>query len=408
MAYFNVVSLFTTNVDSDWLFPGSLGASFDIVEAASDHFSIKYTSGPAAGLTVKFISDGSTLTYNGNAPSSGSFNEIHLVGGGLLPNTIAKWTGLASTQLTSFGEPTLAETLLGNTDNLLGDGGKDVLRGYEGPNLYIGKGGNDTFVLDAGNSDSVIHGSDSDGSGGGTEIDTIKLLAANSLRFNDITNIDRVVFAGNTDTTLSLRGANLGGISATLEVTGDGHDNQISILASSSSTALSVNLSGFSFKDWTLGQDKVLIDGSTDIDSLTGSNVSDEIVAGGNNDYVRGGRGQDFISGGDGDDVFDFNKAVESKRGAVNRDVIADFEHGSDHIDLADLDGKSRHGLQHFKFIGTQHFHHKQGELHYTAVDADTVILSGDRSGDGKADFQVEVNGVGSLTIDDFFFTPQT
>ena len=49
MAYFNVVSLFTTDVDSDWLFPGALGASFDIVEGTADHFSIKYTSGPANG-----------------------------------------------------------------------------------------------------------------------------------------------------------------------------------------------------------------------------------------------------------------------------------------------------------------------------------------------------------------------
>jgi len=304
--------------------------------------------------------------------------------------------------------PSLAETLLGDSDNLLGDGGKDILRGYGGPNLYIGKGGNDTFVLDVGSSDSIIHGSGSDGSGGGTEIDTIKLLATNSLRFNDITNIDRIVFAGNTDTTLSLRGANLGGISATLEVTGDSHDNQISILATNSSTALSVNLSAFGFKDWTLGHDKVLINGSTDIDSLTGSKVSDEIFAGGDNDYVRGGRGKDLISGGDGFDTFDFNSVLESKRGAANRDVIIDFQDGQDHIDLSGIDARSKQGFQHFKFIGDNHFHHKQGELHYRAIDADTVILEGDRNGDGKADFQVEVNGVGSLTIDDLFLNVVT
>ncbi len=107
------------------------------------------------------------------------------------------------------------------------------------------------------------------------------------------------------------------------------------------------------------------IEGSDTNDTIVGSRVGDTILANDGDDFLRGGLGKDFLTGGDGEDRFDFNRIAESSKGGAHRDVIMDFEHGPDHIDLIDLDGSSKKGFQHFKFIGEQNFHHKRGELHY-------------------------------------------
>jgi 6-phosphogluconolactonase (cycloisomerase 2 family) len=118
-------------------------------------------------------------------------------------------------------------------------------------------------------------------------------------------------------------------------------------------------------------------------------------------DTIIGGLGKDTMSGGTGGDFFDFNLKTESVKGA-NRDVILDFSHGQgDRIDLAGIDAKSGGGNQAFKFIGKQGFHHQKGELHFVKK-VGFVIVEGDVNGDGRADFQIEVEGVASLAKGDF------
>ena len=58
-------------------------------------------------------------------------------------------------------------------------------------------------------------------------------------------------------------------------------------------------------------------------------------------------------------------------------------------------------GNQAFAFIGTQGFHHQAGELHYLKSGANTII-EGDVNGDGKADFQIGLTGLKTLTSTDF------
>jgi len=58
-------------------------------------------------------------------------------------------------------------------------------------------------------------------------------------------------------------------------------------------------------------------------------------------------------------------------------------------------------GNQAFKFIGKQDFHHHKGELHYFKQGSH-ITVEGDTNGDGHADFQIQVNGVGKLGAGDF------
>ena len=141
---------------------------------------------------------------------------------------------------------------------------------------------------------------------------------------------------------------------------------------------------------------------------FVGGALKDVFDGAGGNDRLTGGLGRDTLTGGAGSDTFDFNAIAESGKKASTRDVITDFKHKTDHIDLKDIDANSKKpGDQAFKFIGTADFHHVKGELHYVKIDNpgtkhDMTIVSGDTNGDGRADFQIELSHLVTLTKVDF------
>ncbi|WP_298374647.1 M10 family metallopeptidase C-terminal domain-containing protein [Azospirillum sp.] len=65
-------------------------------------------------------------------------------------------------------------------------------------------------------------------------------------------------------------------------------------------------------------------------DSLFGGAGMDTLIGGNGNDTLRGGEGKDQLTGGAGADVFLYNNYKE-----INDDVITDFQHGVDKIDLS-------------------------------------------------------------------------
>jgi len=78
-----------------------------------------------------------------------------------------------------------------------------------------------------------------------------------------------------------------------------------------------------------------------------------------------------------------------------------------DIIDLSTIDAKKGGGNNAFKFIGAAKFHGKAGELRYTKLNAagtlnDKTIVQGDVNSDGKADFEIELTGLHTLTKFDF------
>jgi Ca2+-binding RTX toxin-like protein len=135
-------------------------------------------------------------------------------------------------------------------------------------------------------------------------------------------------------------------------------------------------------------------------DKINGFGGNDTLAGLGGNDVIAGGGGRDIQFGGLGADRFDFNVASESKKGS-QRDKLQDFQRGLDDIDLRGIDAKGGvSGNNAFKFIGKQDFHAVRGELRYEDKGS-TVIVQGDRNGDGKADFEIFVN-VGALAKGDF------
>nr|WP_298099447.1 hypothetical protein [uncultured Shinella sp.] len=136
-------------------------------------------------------------------------------------------------------------------------------------------------------------------------------------------------------------------------------------------------------------------------DKLYGNAGNDTLVGGTGNDMLQGGAGADKLYGGTGADTFLFKLASEST--ATVRDTVFDFNRvQGDKIDLKAIDANTKASNdQAFKFIGTDVFHKKAGELRSVKSDGDT-FLHADTNGDGKADFSVKFDALISFTKADF------
>ena len=134
------------------------------------------------------------------------------------------------------------------------------------------------------------------------------------------------------------------------------------------------------------------------IDGLDGN---DKLIGGKTSDTLNGGGGKDASSGGKGNDTFVFTDASDSVASTKNRDVIADFGLGKDKIDISAIDAVEGGGDDRFDFIGAAKFSGSQGELRFAASSKFTLVEA-DIDGDGKADFQIQLDGHHSLATGDF------
>ncbi|MCH5373533.1 MAG: M10 family metallopeptidase C-terminal domain-containing protein [Planctomycetes bacterium] len=141
------------------------------------------------------------------------------------------------------------------------------------------------------------------------------------------------------------------------------------------------------------GADK-LIGGGSD-DRLFGNQDDDLLRGGAGDDLLAGGLGKDWMSGGAGADVFRFHAVETSERGA-RADRIADFESGTDLIDLSRI-------AFDIAFIGKEAFAGSgQAELRYAVGDNGTARVLLDADGDGKTDMRINLLDTPTLHDSDF------
>ena len=112
--------------------------------------------------------------------------------------------------------------------------------------------------------------------------------------------------------------------------------------------------------------------GSSERDLLVGNQVDNILNGGAGDDVLIGGAGADTLIGGEGADLFIIDDAAAA-------DTIADFESGSDQIDLGGFG---------FTYVADAAFSNTAGELRY-----ENGMLMGDFDGDGAADFVLFVEG---------------
>lgn len=141
------------------------------------------------------------------------------------------------------------------------------------------------------------------------------------------------------------------------------------------------------------------------IENAYGGDESDHIRGNSANNTLCGGRGGDVLSGGSGADTFLYDTAKDSVDGR-NHDLIRDYGNG-DLIDLSPIDPGKRTGDQAFRFIGTDAFSGKAGQLDFELVDRhgvghDSTLVFVDLNGDKVADFEIELTGLHHLVRGDF------
>jgi Ca2+-binding RTX toxin-like protein len=146
------------------------------------------------------------------------------------------------------------------------------------------------------------------------------------------------------------------------------------------------------------------LNGGSGMDGFYGMAGNDTISGGDGNDLIDGGTGIDWMTGGTGSDIFDFDSSSET------RDVITDFTHLVDDIDLSGMDASSAlAGNNAFAWRGTGAFGTgAEGELRYAKFNNagttnDYTIVYGDRDSDTGSEFQIKLQGLVNLSSADFY-----
>jgi autotransporter-associated beta strand protein len=290
-----------------------------------------------------------TLASNTLTVSNGTGNAVFLtLGNAAFTAFRVVSDGAGGTLVT--GGPTNGD------DNLTYDFTNDLIRALNGNDLIVAAAGNDAIFGDAGN-DVLFGGAGNDRVFGGTGNDTL---------FGD-DGVDSLFGDAGNDV---LRG-------------GGGND----VLRGGA------------------GNDRILGDAGND--RILGDAGNDSLFGNAGNDIVTGGLGRDIMTGGAGADDFDFNSVAEIGRGGT-RDVIRDFGHLVDDIDLRTIDANGSAAGHTFTFLAAKGaaFTGARGELRWfqqnnPGTASDRTIIEGDINGNGVADFQIQLAGLKALTAAD-------
>ncbi|UDM53020.1 VCBS domain-containing protein [Cupriavidus sp. MP-37] len=280
------------------------------------------------------------------------------------------------------------------SDNLTGTASSDTILSGNG-NDYVSAGDGSDYV-DAGNGDDIVEGGDGN--------DT--LLGANGK--------DRLFGGRGND---SLSGGN--GTDAVYGGSGDdviGSADGASALYTGDNGGDTLYGDGYdSYADYQLGRGHESaqpghdrIQGGNGDDLIYGDNGDgaavggDDIIAGGNgrdtiygeggNDTIAGGGGGDWLRGGAGRDTFVYNAVSDST--AAGMDVIADFQRGTDRLDLRPVLGDT--GFQWGGLTPTAHgaWYQQSGGNTYVYVDVD--------GNPATAEMVIRLDGLHDLTKSDF------
>ncbi|MBK8117276.1 MAG: M10 family metallopeptidase C-terminal domain-containing protein [Candidatus Accumulibacter sp.] len=310
--------------------------------------------------------------------------------------------GSGSDTLTSienlFGSA-YADQLTGNADaNSLGGGaGNDTLDGGAGSDTLAGGDGSDGyFVRDSGD---VVSETNAVLATGGT--DTVySYLSAYTLTANvengRILSTTVANLTGNTLNNFLYAGAGNNVLNG-----GTGTDTVSYAYGLSGTSGVTVSLI-------TAGAQATGGSGTdtlTNIENLIGSGFNDSLTGNAGHNVLNGGVGRDMLTGGAGSDTFDFNALSEMGLTSATWDVITDFVHGLDRIDLSTLDANAAlAGNQAFSapvvggtFSGA---FATAGDLYFDNV---AHVLYGNTDADTAAEFAIQLVGVSTLTAADLF-----
>jgi hypothetical protein len=340
-------------------------------------------------------------------------------------NAGAAYVIYGQAQLLNFGGTAGNDVFRGGMldDTISGLGGKDVLNGRQGEDLIDGGADNDVLSGGEGGDDllgglgnDILNGDDGDdaldgGAGadklnGGLGTDHLTGgVGADQLSGGDGGD----TLDGGADNDLLDGGAGADGMTG-------GLGNDVFIVDDAGDQTIEAAGEGYdivrtALDGWVLGAnfEGLELQGSADIDGsgnalanqLTGNDGAntlsglagvDTITGGDGNDIIIGGLGGDLLRGGaDADTFVVLQESVGNA--ALETDTVYDYSAGDgDRIDLSAIDADStQQGNQAFT-LAESGFTRTAGEMTLTFASGQTTLKL-DVNGDGKADYQMKING---------------
>jgi serralysin len=242
----------------------------------------------------------------------------------------------------------ISTTASANNDVLTGTSGANTIRALAGADYLKGLGGNDTLY-------------------GGDQGDVLDGGSGNDRLYGDA-GIDLVFYGGSAKVTVDLS------------------------LATDKATRGSE------------------VDTLYNVEGAIGSSGADTFKGNQYNNFFQGGLGKDTFTGNattttgvtTDRDLYDFNAVADSPTGSTTRDLIKDFAHLTDKLDLMGIDADATvAGNQAFRWVGTAALT-GPGEVGYFTSGGDTIVQAS-TDADSAAEFQIQLTGLKALTAVDFF-----
>lgn len=340
-------------------------------------------------------------------------DQVHESAGGGIDkvNTSVSYTLQAGTEVEYLMAVTGASGLVltGNELNnrIVGREGADTLDGNGGADMLLGGAGNDTYVVH----DAAVRIFEAADSGTDTVMSSVTLKLSVNVENLTLTGISDIDGTGNNlDNTITGNGGVnklVGGLGVDTLIGGDGDDkyfvdNAADVVIEGATGDIDMV---FSKVDYTLAAGSEVEHLHADAGAtglhLTGNEFKNNIYGLSGADTITGAGGSDLLMGGGGDDFFVYRDISDSLAGS-GRDHILDFQVNHDRIDLSAIDANANTAIDDaFNFVGTAAFSHTAGEVRQFTSNGNTIV-AGDVTGDGVADFQIQIQGLMSLSLNDF------
>lgn len=309
-----------------------------------------------------------------------------------------------------------------NDPVLYGLGGNDTIDGGTGNDKMYGGDGNDTYYVDS--ASDIVDELATARSGVDTIISTISLslidtdgAGANGGNVENLTlagtaltatgNALNNVLTGNaSNNTLTGNAGNdtlSGGAGADTMVGGLGNDTYVvdslaDVVTEAAGQGTDTIRSSITYSLMSAANvERLMLTGTAAIDG-TGTAANNTIIGNAAANHITGGGGKDTLTGAGGADIFVY-KTIKDSGVGVKADVITDFAHGVDKIDLKLVDASTAAGKQAFHFVGSGALA-AAGDLH-AIVSGTDMLLEADTDGNGTVDFQILLKGVSTFDIND-------
>ncbi|MCT2398707.1 S8 family serine peptidase [Novosphingobium mangrovi (ex Huang et al. 2023)] len=281
----------------------------------TDEFGTLYAGADLASRSVLHDTDGGNDTINAAAVTSNSTIDL----------SAASQTRIAGVML-SFAADTIENAIGGDgNDTLIGSNAANVLHAGRGDDVIYFSFGND--ILDGGRgADTLMVNSDFGSISGHALSDGALEISTRTGEVSTVSDVETFVFSDTTysyDQLLDLFAAGSGDTSQ------DGSNGQTSDGSDGTTPTYDNHLTGTTESETILGSDTA--------DLIHGMGGNDLIKGGAGDDWIEGGAGRDRLFGGDGADTFIFDVSELD-----TLDIVYDFNAGEgDRILITGLDANA-------------------------------------------------------------------